>query len=210
MLLTISKVYLLKKISSIFFTGFVIKIMDDYLDHDIDNLEKRQNLFTVLEYGGLPYALLLLSLAFMLDSVTSLSLFLASFAVGMAGKLTVKMPSGLYGYHESIIVALLGFIFLKANMASSLFIIVTIQLWDDFLDYDKDKLNKNNLAFLLGKVECLLLAIIFFLLSLYIDYIKAISSMILMHVIVYIINLLLTKSNNNESNSSEGNVQDAP
>lgn len=208
MLLTISRVYLLKKFFSVLFTGLVIKIMDDYLDQDIDILEKEQNLFTAIKFGGLPYALLLLSLSFMLDPVTSLSLFFASFAVGMAGKLTVKMPLGLYGYQESIIVVLLGLIFFKINMASSLFIIITIQLWDDFLDYDKDKLNKKNLAFLLGKVECLLLAIIFFLLSFYLDHIKAVSSIILMHVIVYIINILLAKQKYNESNSLEGKGQD--
>lgn len=112
------------------------------MDQDIDILEKQQNIFTAIEYGGLPYALLLLSLAFMLDPVVSLSLFLASFAVGMAGELTARMPSGLYSYQESIIVVILGFIFLKINMASSILIIVTIQLWDDFIDYDKDKINK--------------------------------------------------------------------
>ena len=105
------------------------------------------------------------------------------------------MPSGLYSYQESIIVVILGFIFLKINMASSILIIVTIQLWDDFIDYDKDKINKKNWAFLLGKVECLLLAIIFFLSSFYIDYVKAVSSIISMHVIIYIIKILLTKQN---------------
>jgi hypothetical protein len=89
--------------------------MDDYLDQDIDFLQKDQNLFTVIEYGGLPYALILLSLAFVFDPVTSLSLFLGSFALGMAGDLTVKMPSGLYGYQESIIVTALGLLFLKSS-----------------------------------------------------------------------------------------------
>ena len=85
MWLIISNAYIIKKILSVFFTGMVIKIMDDYLDQDIDFLQKDQNLFTVIEYGGLPYALILLSLAFVFDPVTSLSLFLGSFALGMAG-----------------------------------------------------------------------------------------------------------------------------
>ncbi len=51
-------------------------------------------------------------------------------------------------------------------------------------------MNKYNLAFQLGKVECLLLAVILFLLTAYFDYIKAIASIIAMHVIVYIIRLL--------------------
>ncbi|NLZ54952.1 MAG: hypothetical protein GX892_17765, partial [Thermoanaerobacteraceae bacterium] len=104
----ISEVFLFKKVVSIFFTGIVIKIMDDYLDQDIDIIDKQPNLYIALEYGGLPYVLLLLSFAIMLDFAAALSLFFSSFAVGMAGKLTAKMPSGLYGYHESLIVVLLG------------------------------------------------------------------------------------------------------
>lgn len=185
-----SDVYFLKKVFSILITGIVIKIMDDYFDQDIDALEKQPNIYMAMEYGGLPYTLLLFSLAFMLDPITALSLFFSSFAIGMVGHLTVKMPSGLYGYHESIIVVVLGFVLLKLEMLSSLFIVMVIQLWDDYLDYEKDRMNKYNLAFQLGKVECLLLAVILFLLTAYFDYIKAIASIIAMHVIVYIIRLL--------------------
>lgn len=194
MLFIISKLFILKKILSVFLTGCVIKIMDDYLDQDIDILENEQNLFTVLELGVLPYALLLLSLAFFLDSVTALSLFLASFAVGMGGNLTAKMPSGLYGYQESFIVLLLGFLSLKINMLSSILIIIVIQLLDDIKDYKRNKINKKNLAFLLGKVECYLLAVICFLLSFYLDSIKAVSSIISTYLITYIIRLLLIKN----------------
>lgn len=162
--------------------------MDDYSDQNIDILTREPNLYIAMELGGLPYALLLLSLAFILDPFTSLGLFLASFALGMVGSMNAKMPTGLYGYQESVITVLLGFFFLeKINMVSSTFIIAAIQLWDDFLDYETDKINKKNWAFQLGKIECLLLAIIFFLLSFYLDYIKAITSIISMHVIVYII-----------------------
>ncbi|HHV19621.1 MAG TPA: hypothetical protein GXZ27_12410 [Thermoanaerobacterales bacterium] len=210
MWLIISNAYIIKKILSVFFTGMVIKIMDDYLDQDIDFLQKDQNLFTVIEYGGLPYALILLSLAFVFDPVTSLSLFLGSFALGMAGDLTVKMPSGLYGYQESIIVTALGLLFLKINMASSIFIMISIQLWDDYKDSDKDMINSKNWAFLLGKVECVLLTVIFFLLTFYLDYVKAISSIISMKVIEYIIKLLLTKHKKaHEFLNSEGKISNA-
>lgn len=200
MLHEISKVYLLRKILCIFLTGLVIKIMDDYIDQDIDVLKKESNLYIALEYGGLPYGLLLLSLAIILDFPTALSLFFSSFAVGMAGVQSAKMPSGLYGFQESLLVVFFGIFLFKSEMLSSLFIIVTIQLWDDFLDYENDKISKKNFAFLLGKVECLLLAIIFFLLTVYFDYIKAISAIIAMHIIVYIIKLLL----GNEKQSEHG------
>ncbi|HHY42220.1 MAG TPA: hypothetical protein GX514_05170 [Thermoanaerobacterales bacterium] len=190
MLPGISKIFFLKKFFSVLIVGFAIKIMDDYIDQDIDVIKNEPNLYIALEYGGLPYALLLLSLAAVMDLTAAISLFLSSFAVGMVGNLTVKMPSGLYGFFESIIVILLGIILFKSEMLSSLFIMAAIQLWDDFLDYEKDNMSKKNLAFLLGKVECLLLAIIFFLLTVFFDYVKAITSIIAMHIIIYIIKLL--------------------
>ncbi|MDD4568835.1 MAG: hypothetical protein PHE70_01700 [Tepidanaerobacteraceae bacterium] len=165
--------------------------MDDYSDQNIDILIGKPNLSIVMELGGLPYALLLFLLSFLLDASTSIGLFLASFALGMAGSLNVKMPSGLYGYQESIITVLFGFLVLgRVNMTSSMLIIATIQLWDDLIDYKKDGINKKNWAFIIGKVEALLLAIIFFLLTLYLDCVKAISTIIFMHIIVYMINLL--------------------
>ena len=190
MLPGISKIFFLKKFFSVLIIGFAIKIMDDYIDQDIDVIKNEPNLYIALEYGGLPYALLLLSLAAVMDLTAAISLFLSSFAVGMVGNLTVKMPSGLYGFFESIIVILLGIILFKSEMLSSLFIMAAIQLWDDFLDYENDNMSKKNLAFLLGKVECLLLAIIFFLLTVFFDYVKAITSIIAMHIIIYIIKLL--------------------
>lgn len=190
MLPGISKIFFLKKFFSVLIIGFAIKIMDDYIDQDIDVIKNEPNLYIALEYGGLPYALLLLSLAAVIDLDAAISLFLSSFAVGMVGNLTVKMPSGLYGFFESIIVILLGIILFKSEMLSSLFIMAAIQLWDDFLDYENDNMSKKNLAFLLGKVECLLLAIIFFLLTVFFDYVKAITSIIAMHIIIYIIKLL--------------------
>lgn len=190
----ISNVYLIKKIFCVFFTGFVIKIMDDYTDQNIDKMLEKPNIYEAMELGGLPYVLLLLSLAFILDPITSLSLFLSSYVIGMMGSINVKMPSGLYGYQESILILLLSFIILKKiDMVSSITIIVAIQLLDDFLDYEKDYLNKKNLAFVLGKTECLLLSVIFFLLTCYLDFIKGITAMISMYVIVYIIKILFTK-----------------
>ena len=158
-----------------FFTGFVIKIMDDYTDQNIDKMLEKPNIYEAMELGGLPYVLLLLSLAFILDPITSLSLFLSSYVIGMMGSINVKMPSGLYGYQESILILFFSFITLeKIDMVSSITIIFAIQLLDDFLDYERDYLNKKNLAFVLGKTECMLLSVILFLLTCYLDSIKGI------------------------------------
>lgn len=178
------------------------------MDQDIDNIGKKRNLFFTVKYGGLPYALLLLSFAFVLDPIVALSLFLSSFSLGMGWELTAKMPSGLYGYQESIVAFLLGFMLFKINMVSSMSIIISIQLWDDVMDYSSDKINKKNIAFLLGKIECFLLAIVFFLFALYLDLVKSILSMISMHIILFIVNILLTNSNAHVDLLQKGDVLD--
>lgn len=197
---------MLATISSIFLTGIVIKIMDDYLDLNIDKLMGEKNMFIKLESGWVPYLLLIFAGACILDSTTAISLFLSSFSLGMMGNLTAKMPSGLYGHQESILVILMGLFFLgKSNMLSSLFIVATIQLWDDFLDYNKDVTYKKNLAFVLGRGECLLISMIFFLAAIYIDWMKAVLSLICMHIIVYIIYLWLRNEPDQEEDLEGSN-----
>ena len=211
MLPTTSKIYIIKKIISIFLTGIVIKIMDDFLDQDIDSLyRKGLNIFLVVEHSVMSYTLLLLSFAFILDPVTSLSLFFASFALGMLTNLTVKMPTGLYGYQESLIIVFVGCILFRTNMLSSLLIILTVQLCDDFLDFDRDKVTKKNLAFLMGKTECSLLAITAFLLTLYFDYIKAIFTAISafsVYIVLYIIEMKLSELGKIKPNLFKGEIQ---
>ena len=47
-----------------------------------------------------------------------------------------KMPSGLYGYHESVLSLILGFSLLGIKtMASSLFVMAAVQLWDDYVGF---------------------------------------------------------------------------
>lgn len=174
----------------IFLTGIVIKIMDDYMDREFDKLINRDNTTKILGSGVLPYALFIFSLACILNPVTAVSLFFASFATGMAGNLNAKMPSGLYGYQEALITIVMGLVlFGVMEMFSSLLLIFAIQLWDDYVDYNSDRYSIKNWAFILGKNECLLLGIIFFILSVYLDYFKALSGIFSMWIIVYIIKL---------------------
>lgn len=171
---------------SILLTGIVIKIMDDSLDQDIDAILGYPKNPWADNTGTLPYALLVFSLACALDAKTSASLFLACFAVGMAGNLTAAMPSGLYGYQESLGILILGlFIFGVRCFASSVLIVLTIQILDDYLDYEKDWALKSNWSYVLGSVESLLLVIILFLTSLYMDFFKSVVAIASYGVIVF-------------------------
>lgn len=174
-------------------------MMDDFLDKDLDELTKENNMVILLGSGIIPYILVLFSIACAIDSKISASLFLSSYCLGMANDSTVKMPSGLYGYHESILVIILGFGLLGFKiMASSLFVIAAIQLWDDYVDFDNTCFAKKNWAVILGKGECLILGIIFFLCSFYLNMLLAITVAISTYIIVYIINILSTCTRKNQ------------
>ena len=74
--------------------------MDDYTDQDIDILANEPNIFVILGLGGLPYVSLLLSWAFILDPPSSLSLFMASYAIGMAGSSLLKCLPVFTGFRK--------------------------------------------------------------------------------------------------------------
>lgn len=184
---------LAKEFLAVFLTGLVIKLTDDFIDREYDILLGRQNFTNVLGAGILPYAIVIFSLACLLEPQTSISLFFSSYIIGMTAEYSTKMPSGLYGYQESLIMLSLGILVLGyIEMFSSLFIMWTIQLWDDLYDYKKEIACSKNCVKLLGKVECLLSSIIFFLFALYLDAAKAIVVSLLAILIVYIINILST------------------
>jgi hypothetical protein len=191
---TIFNIYLIKSISSIFFTGCVIKLMDDYMDQDYDALINKCNVSNNLGHGVMPYVLLLFSIACVSNVTTAVSLFLASFGLGMVGTLPVKMPSGFSGYGESVAAIIAGLLlFGTKTMISSICIIAAVQLLDDYIDLDSDMISKKNLAFIFGKVECIVISIILFLCSVYFEPAKAVITMMLAPFIVYIIERLSKK-----------------
>ncbi|MCG0276266.1 MAG: hypothetical protein L5655_08955 [Thermosediminibacteraceae bacterium] len=183
---------IVKKSLAVFLTGLVIKLTDDFIDREYDILLGKRNLADVLEAGILPYVILIFSLACLLEPHTSISLFFSSYIIGMTTNYNAKMPSGLYGYQESVIIFFMGiFIFGYIEMISSLFTIAAIQFWDDYRDSREDVNSRKNLANLLGKVECILFSIICLLSALYLDPSKAIAAFFSAIFIVYITYLLL-------------------
>lgn len=181
----------------ILLTGFVIKFVDDYIDREKDYLIGQKNIFNILDDNILPYIFIIYSVACYIDRTTAVTLFLASFSLGMIHDFTAKMPTLLYGYQESIILIALSVLIIGIkDMLSSLLIIASIHLIDDLIDVNKEIYIKKNWAFLLGKVETLTLSIIFFLLSVYINLYKTLMVLIATPLVVYIINLSLTKLEN--------------
>lgn len=184
---------IIKQVICVFFTGLVIKMMDDYIDRDIDSLSGQKNIFTLSNCRIIPYVLLIFGLACFINKETALTLFFASYSIGMMGTLKAKMPTSLYGYQESIIIIVLGVIlFGITEMSSSIFIIACVHLLDEYIDYNKDKKYKKNWVFLLGKTEVLILGLIFLLSAIYMNPLKSILVLFLTYPVVYITYLLYT------------------
>ncbi|ACL69911.1 hypothetical protein [Halothermothrix orenii] len=141
-----------KRFFSIFLVGLVIKIMDDYLDIDIDNLKEEINIVRVLDRGVLPYSLIIIVIALALNFKEAATYFLASYTVGMAKINNYVLPSKLKSWQESIFVFILSVIFFSWLQTLSAIILITgLQIVDDFIDYRYDKYKeKNNILDVMG------------------------------------------------------------
>lgn len=153
---------------AVFFSGLSIKMMDDFLDRELDRLQNKETLAQRLENAALPYALILLMIGVVLNPSLAGSLFLASYIVGMGKDIFLFLPSRLPSYGEMLIGFFLGLLlFGFYQIATSITVILVIQFMDDFKDYFLEKeINTANLVQRLGKVEAILISLILFLVSL--------------------------------------------
>jgi len=109
--------------------------MDDYLDGPLDRLIGKKTWAADLQEATLPYALLAFSLAVIAEPTWSITLFWASYAVGMRGDRLRPLPLGLTGWQEAL---LLGVLTLSAfgwkALVTSWAAIFSLQAVDDLLD----------------------------------------------------------------------------
>ncbi|NLJ84023.1 MAG: hypothetical protein GX336_03830 [Halanaerobiaceae bacterium] len=156
-----------KRFMGIFLMGLVIKIMDDFIDKEIDEFKGQWNITSIFKRAILPYSLVLTIISLFLNFSEAVSGFAASYLLGMSSGLNERLPSGLKAWQEGLIFLLLS-IYMSSvgDSLAALLIISTIQLIDDFLDLKKDTyIDSRNLIIKLGKFNSLLLTIAFFLLS---------------------------------------------
>jgi 4-hydroxybenzoate polyprenyltransferase len=145
-----------------FFTGTAVKIMDDYLDTPVDRIIGRQTWAARLEEAALPYALLALSLAVIAEPIWAITLFWASYAMGMRGDMARLLPLGLRGWQEALVLGVIsGLAFGWKVTISSWLAIFTVQAIDDLVDQQQDKMTgAGNWASRWGMVETGLATII--------------------------------------------------
>lgn len=147
---------------AILLTGMVIKIMDDFLDKELDACAGRVTLASRLQGGAVPYLLLLLAVAIYLAPAPALSLFLSAYIVGMMGDGGRRLPTGLSPVQESLLVLVLGVCLCGwQQQLSSLLVMAFVQAVDDLVDLAGDQefgAVPSNLAARFGKVETTLFA----------------------------------------------------
>lgn len=155
-------------------TGIVIKLMDDYLDQELDKIEGKYTLAVLLDKALLPYTLLFMVLCMSVHPALAGSLFLASYIIGMGHNLQQALPLGWSSAQESIIFGIFGLvIFGFVEMFSSLLIIIFVQLIDDFVDYYTDRqYSRRNFVIRFGLWETIFTSVISFILALILDWQK--------------------------------------
>lgn len=156
---------------AVLFTAISVKLTDDYLDEEQDQLLGEFN-FTHCLGKGLPiYGLMSLAVAATLDVTVSVPLFLACYIMGMCHDTSSHYPLGFTGFQEGLLVLLFGYVWFGWEIFSfSLLFIFAVQCLDDWIDAAKDQqVGKKNFAHSIGKIECILLALICFSLAYCID-----------------------------------------
>jgi len=147
---------------SVILCSMAVKLVDDFLDRDFDTRAGCLNFSKKLGRGAIVYGMLFLSLGASMNASVTMPLFLASYCIGMCNDLKKVFTSGFSGIQESLLVFILGLLLWGwRSMLFSMFFIFSMQLFDDYLDIYTDQLaGYRNLAYRMGKVECLLLSLL--------------------------------------------------
>jgi 4-hydroxybenzoate polyprenyltransferase len=150
---------------SVVLCSLAIKLLDDYLDRELDTASGEYNWINCLGEGAVAYSLPFLAISSALHPEIGVSLFLASWTVGMYRDLNVIYPSSLRGWQESLIVMAVGFCFAGwRTMICSLLLAGAVQLADDVIDrYTDQATGIRNLAHRWGAMPCCVACIAFFI-----------------------------------------------
>lgn len=146
-----------------------VKLLDDYLDREIDEACGEPNSVNRLGEGAVAYCLPALASSVAFQPEIGACLFFASWAVGMYHDLNASFPSGLRGWQESLLVCLTGwYLFTWQSMLWTILLAGGVQLFDDIVDQRQDKISgMRNLACYLGTLQCSVLCGVLVLSSCY-------------------------------------------
>lgn len=120
--------------------GWAIKLMDDYVDREMDQILGKPNITGLLGDGLPVYMALMTALAVYLSPDTGATLFLAAYLLGMGEEMGERYAVGWRAWIEVIASAVLGWLINRSLYLLNLLLILTIQLSDDLRDQEHDHL----------------------------------------------------------------------
>ncbi|QZY56910.1 hypothetical protein [Crassaminicella profunda] len=163
------------KFSASLLIGFTIKLIDDYVDDELDYMGKNNIDKTILLYS-----ILFIAIAAGIYVEYAVTLISACYMVGMFHDMAMKLPTRLRGYQESIIIFFINiYLFSFHEMITSFLAIGIIQLIDDLCDTKWDKkYGYKNFANQFGKVEIIIISLILTILLGMLDHTKLFIVMI--------------------------------
>jgi hypothetical protein len=138
-------------------TGSVVKLMDDALDTEFDLCLGKRTLAAKMGRATLPYCLVLVLIGAAANLHVSISIFLASYAVGMFHHLEERLPTRLPAYVECLGAFLLSAL-LTGWIATlwALCMMCVIDWLDDVVDSVQDKESgQSNMTVRFGVAEVL-------------------------------------------------------
>ena len=141
---------------SVVFCSASVKLLDDFLDREIDAVTGAHNWINRLGEDAVVYSLPLLVAGVAMRPAIGAALFLASWAIGMFHHFGAKYPSGLFGWQEVIGSIACGvFVSGLRAMAFALLLTLAVQLIDDIIDRHADRATgMRNLALRWGGLQC--------------------------------------------------------
>lgn len=159
----------LTDLTAVLLTGCVIKLMDDYLDQEFDILGGKHSLAQRLGVGTIAYALLIFAVAGSLNWQFSAALLFAAYMTGMLHDFKTKYRLGLSGLQEIGIVFFLSCLLVGMNNTfTAIWILLFVQIVDDWLDRENDVLTgQPNFMRLLGVMEAWICGMLCLMAALY-------------------------------------------
>jgi hypothetical protein len=165
--------------------AIVIRLMDDFLDSWVDELQGVWTVGAALGKAALPYSLALFAASATLHSKLAIALFFAAYGIGMVGDLDRQLPTGLNGKHEALLTLALGVLGQGITvMAWAYALMLAFQCSDDSFDYHQDlSIGQRNLCQRIGRVETMILAACAFTLCLLLSPLLTLSALLAVGVV---------------------------
>jgi hypothetical protein len=156
--------------------GVAVRLLDDYIDRQLDELLGRSTSWHYLQGTGLIYAMVALALGIRLSPMWGAALFFAAYGIGMASDPNAMLPSHLSGGLEFLIASALSIVVGGWNLGlAALSLMLGVDIIDDCLDLAKESkvVSVRNWASLYGTGPALFLGFLAILSSLFLAWHQA-------------------------------------